>query len=360
MNELWNRDMREATVSPADGRLTDATALAAWRALHSEGITFPPLAVPPKPPPTIGLVGLESRRTGRDVRHRLASGRNSGPRISPAGHLGPRIPWPARGSGCGRWQKQSPGRRWTIVREGKRSRLARVLQQSGRHPRLQALCAERVSRQPLPLIVMLHGCTQSPDDFAGRHGYELARRRAHLPCRLSRPGRSVGQHLEVLELVPPGDQQRGQGGAFADAGITRAGHRTRYYGQTGVGSMSPGFRPGRPPQPYLAATYSEIYAAIGVHSGLACGAAHDVPSALAAMSRTWLCGAWGRRSGAVWLEAVALRTRRSSFTAIGTRRLIPTTATSHRPASGSAEPRLQETVQQGRVAGGHAYSRIAV
>ena len=52
----------------------------------------------------------------------------------------------------------------------------------------------------LPLLVMLHGCTQSPDDFAAGTQNEQLGRRAYLSGCL--PGaNAVGQRLEMLELV---------------------------------------------------------------------------------------------------------------------------------------------------------------
>jgi poly(3-hydroxybutyrate) depolymerase len=107
----------------------------------------------------------------------------------------------------------------------------------------------------------------------------------------------------------------------------------------------------------LAATYPDLYAAIGVHSGLACGAANDIPSAFAAM----------RRSG----PAARRRSGRHSPRTVGSR-TVPaivfhgdhdTTVHPHNGDQVVAQLRedsnaeLRLTVQQGRVPGGRAYSR---
>ena len=203
----------------------------------------------------------------------------------------------------------------------------------------------RYQGQPLPLVVMLHGCTQSPDDFAA--GTRMNFLAEEQTCFVVYPEqRSEANQVKCWNWFRTSDQQRGSGEPSLIAGITRQIMRDypvdpkRVY----VGGLSAGGAAAA----IMGAAYNDLYAAIGIHSGLACGAATDLPSAFVAMRQGGVSNDRIVPGDAPPVPTIVFHGDRDTTVHPNNGNLIL------EQSVGAASP--QTKVHRGRVPGGHAYT----
>lgn len=131
------------------------------------------------------------------------------------------------------------------------------------------------------LVIMLHGCTQNPDDFALGTAMNVIAAREGLA--VAYPGQTPTHNANSCwNWFEPSHQQRGAGEPAILAGL--AAELAEIHGILAKATFVAGLSAGGAMAAVLGATYPEIFSAIGVHSGLPAGSAQDVGSAFAAMN----------------------------------------------------------------------------
>lgn len=187
---------------------------------------------------------------------------------------------------------------------------------------------------------MLHGCGQTPDDFAkGTRMNALAEEFRLLVVYPEQPREAHPNRC--WNWFRPGDQMRGAGEPALIAALTQAIIRSHRVDPSRV--YVAGLSAGASAALVLASSYPDLFAAVGVHSGLPVGAARCKATALLAMKH----GNPGNRLRAA-MPTIIFQGNEDKIVSPRNARFVAIRAAE--PYSG-----LRSTEARGRIRDGHSY-----
>ncbi len=362
MRDQMQAGMAEATRLTCEGQLAEATAIIQ----RTLGGTFAPASPDGSggadEPVEANFRVVDEAPRAASTRCRRAAGRSTGAVTRPAPDLPsrlrglPRLPGGLPGIMPGETEGMPAP---AVVPAGGRFVERSYADQAGTRA-YKLYIPSGYTGQAAPLVVMLHGCTQNPDDFAaGTHMNALAETHTFL---VAYPAQAQNANMsKCWNWFKAADQQRGRGEPSLIAGITRQVIDEYHIadGQVYVAGMSAGGAMAA----IMGETYPDLYAAVGVHSGLAPGAAHDLASAFSAMQN----GGPGtaRRDTPIVADTRVVPTivfHGDRDTTVHPRNgdqllahLAAVNTAANRDVTGASVPPAK--IRQGQVPGGHSYTQ---
>ena len=335
MKPLDQFQLLEATRLTRSGRLTEAVALL-QRALAGNASADAPTSRSPAPLLTSQIIDAE---IVADTAPGTTSGNVSVGIVSPGLQA---LDWKAKFPGLRRPRNVQPA---DIAPSAGRYVSGSFSNASGSRS-YKLYIPSGYDNEPRPLIVMLHGCTQSADDFAAGTRMNFAAEKRG--CFVVYPVQPQAANAsKCWNWFRSSDQRRDQGEPALIAGITRQVMKDHNIDPRRV--YVAGLSAGGAAAAIMGEAYPDLYAAVGVHSGLACGSAHDLPSAFSAM-RGEAMGqrAESRRAGTRVMPTIVFHGDRDTT--------VHPCNGAHVISRASADAQLQTTFERKGTASGDRYS----